>query len=127
MSHRLDFAYLKARVSIEDFLRSEGLIEGLRRRGDRLVGPCPIHGGDNPTAFVVTLSKGLWHCFTGCNTGGDVVELVRRARRLSYREAAEHLAGIADGLAPSEPGLKPSKPPAASFVPYRRLWIAVLS
>ncbi len=71
------FSHLKRRVSIEAVLNAEGLATSLKRRGQRLVGPCPVHGGDNPQAFVVDLARDLWYCFTRCQGGGDVVELVR--------------------------------------------------
>ncbi len=91
----LDFKVLKRAVSIEQVLATKGLTEHFKKRGDRLIGPCPIHGGDNPSAFVVSISKNLWHCFSGCQAGGDVIELVRRIDRLSYRETAERLASLA--------------------------------
>lgn len=88
-------------VSIPSVLEAAGVLAGLRRRGDRLVGPCPIHGGDNPTAFSVDLRLNRWYCFTGCSAGGDVVELVRRLHRVGFREAAAILGGI------SAPGTLP--------------------
>lgn len=92
---RLDLKVLKNTVSIRQVLAANGLTDRFKIRGDRLFGPCPIHGGDSPSAFVVSLSKNLWHCFSGCQTGGDVIELVRRLERLSYAEAAERLASLA--------------------------------
>ena len=66
---------LKARVPIAQVLAAHGLLDTLRPCGnDALTGPCPLHGGDNPTAFRVQLARGLWHCFTACG-GGDTVEL----------------------------------------------------
>jgi len=59
----LDFRRLKKAVSIEQVLAQRGLLDGLRLRGHRLVGPCPVHGGDNPRAFVVDRHKGLWRCY----------------------------------------------------------------
>jgi hypothetical protein len=44
-------SHLKRTVSIETVLNAEGLVTSLKRRGQRLVGPCPVHGGDNPHAF----------------------------------------------------------------------------
>jgi DNA primase len=93
--YRYDFQTLKAAVSIERFLDTRDAALGLRRQGGRLVGCCPIHKGDNPNAFVVDLEKNLWHCFTQCAAGGDVVELVRRLDGVGYREAAEILAQLA--------------------------------
>ncbi|MFQ5601062.1 MAG: CHC2 zinc finger domain-containing protein [Candidatus Krumholzibacteriia bacterium] len=91
----MDFQMLKRRVSIEQVLADKALLSQLRRRNGRLVGPCPVHQGDNPTAFVVSLRKNLWRCFTGCDAGGDVVELVRRLDGKTYRQTAEYLAEMA--------------------------------
>lgn len=43
---------------------------------------CPIHGGDNPTAFVWKEESGLWYCHTGCQTGGDIFDFVARMEGL---------------------------------------------
>ena len=58
----LDLRRLKRSVSIEHVLADRGLLAGMRRRG-QLVGACPIHGGDNPDAFVVNPQRGLWRCY----------------------------------------------------------------
>ncbi len=58
----LAFSLLKRTVSIERVLTAKGLATSLKRRGQRLVGPCPLHGGDNPHAFVVDLARDLWYC-----------------------------------------------------------------
>jgi DNA primase len=92
----LDFRYLKSQVAIGDVLSLHGLDKGLVRRGHRLTGPCPLHGGDNPTAFRVDLARGLWHCFTACG-GGDTVELVRKILGCSYARAAHHLFDLCNG------------------------------
>jgi DNA primase len=94
---------LKRRVSIEQVLADKALLGKLRRRAGRLVGACPIHRGDNPNAFVVDLQKNLWRCFTGCDAGGDVVELLRRLDGKTYRQTAEYLARLARVLPPSVP------------------------
>ena len=49
----LDFNNLKRTVSIHQVLTARGLASNLRACAGRLVGPCPLHGGDNPRAFVV--------------------------------------------------------------------------
>ncbi|MCP4287120.1 MAG: hypothetical protein GY792_22190, partial [Gammaproteobacteria bacterium] len=90
------FKYLKRRVSIAAVLQDKGLNTAFRKRADQLVGPCPVHGGDNPNAFVINLSKNIWHCFTQCNAGGDVVALVRRLDSKTYRQTAAYLASLAN-------------------------------
>jgi DNA primase len=57
----LDLKRLKQTVTIEQVLSDEGLLDRFHRRGPRLVGPCPLHGGDNPTAFTVDLDRNIWH------------------------------------------------------------------
>src|SRR5258708_3146951 len=44
--------------------------QGLQWRG-----PCPVHGGDNTSSFVITPDKGL-HCFA-CGWGGGVAAFLR--------------------------------------------------
>lgn len=125
-------------VPIPSVLQAAGVLAGLRRRGDRLVGPCPIHGGDSPTAFSVDLRLNRWYCFTGCSEGGDVVDLVRRLHRVGFREAAEILGGIAAPGAfalPASPAARPSEPfrafsrsiplnPDCAFLSAKGIWPA---
>ncbi len=92
----LTFKYLKRQISIAAVLQDKGLITAFRKRADQLVGPCPVHGGDNPNAFVISLSKNIWHCFTQCDAGGDLVELVRRLDNKTYRQTAAYLASLAN-------------------------------
>ena len=91
----LQFNLLKKTVHISTVLDDKGLLSAFRRRGDRLVGPCPIHGGDNPNAFVVSVSKNLWYCFTGCNRGGDNVDLVRKLDGKNFQQTLQYLRMLA--------------------------------
>ena len=108
---------LRQLVSIEQILERRGLLAGLKRRGCRLVGPCPVHGGDNPTAFVADCRRGLWNCHTVCR-GGDVVELVRALDKVSYAEVRSTLTAMT-GQLPARPPAPPPAP-ARPFVPYTR-------
>ena len=92
MSYR--FSNLKRLVSISAVLNDKGLNGNFKKTGDRLVGPCPIHGGDNPNGFVISISKNQWYCFTKCGRGGDVVEFVRILNNTGYRKVAEYLASL---------------------------------
>jgi len=115
----LDPRALKCAVSIFQVLDARGLAGQLRRSGPRLVGPCPLHGGDNPHAFVVHPDKNLWYCFTGCRGGGDVIDLVQRLDHASFPEALRTLAGLARNAAPADPASDPT-PNAAAFRAYTR-------
>lgn len=51
---------------------------------------CPIHGESNPS-LSIHLDRGNWRCFACGEAGGDALELYRRARRLSFVQAAREL------------------------------------
>jgi len=111
------FRTLKRHISVATVLAERGRLDRLRPRGDRLVGPCPIHHGDNPRAFVATGS--LWHCFTRCG-GGDVIELVRRLTAWDYPRIALYLTTLAAPL-PAAPLAARSPPPTLPpFRPFTR-------
>lgn len=95
MNPSFDFKCLKSRISIAQVLSAHGLDSRLKQKNDTLYGPCPLHQGNNPTAFRVDLTRGLWHCFTACG-GGDIVELVRRIENSSYQQAARSLKRLVD-------------------------------
>ncbi len=111
---KLDFKYLKTKVSIDQVLAAYSLDSKLRRQDHTLVGPCPLHDGDNPTAFHVNLNSGVWHCFTSCG-GGDIVDLIRRIEQCSFAEAAHHLSRLIDSPKPLS-----SSNPSCLCVPTRR-------
>jgi len=115
------FRLLKQQVSIEQVVAVYQLGRLLRRSGDYLHGPCPLHQGDNKTAFRIHLERGLWRCFTSCG-GGDLVDLVRRIECCDYAEAARKLRSIAGRLPPKPaPACCRSTKPAApaTFRPFR--------
>lgn len=114
----LTFKHLKQTVSIEAVLHDKGL-PPLRKRNHQLVGSCPVHGGDNPNAFVVNPSKNIWHCFTKCNGGGDVIDLVCLMDNMTYYQTAQYLASIShESPAPSIRMTKQGSNPA--FKPFTR-------
>lgn len=104
---RPDFQDLKRRVSIERVLGERGLLHTLSGSTHKLVGPCPLHNGHSRTAFVVSRSRNLWYCFTGCRAGGDVIDLVRKLDGVGYAEAGRTIARLAGAelLAPPAPAL----------------------
>ncbi|WP_419192330.1 DNA primase [Engelhardtia mirabilis] len=66
-------------------------VGALKRSGSNLKACCPFHDEDTPS-FVVTPSRGTWHCFGACSEGGDAISFVQRDAGLSFREAVEELA-----------------------------------
>jgi DNA primase len=112
------FRYLKAKVGIGAILSHYRLDLHLKRHGDQLFGPCPLHGGDNKTAFRVNLGRGLWRCFTACG-GGDQVDLIRKIEHCSYGEAARHLHRIATASQKTLRAISPSIPLSEqAFTPF---------
>lgn len=55
---------------------------------------CPIHGGDNPTAFVMKRELGLWSCKTGSCGDGDIFHFVEKMDEIPFPEAVKKLAEI---------------------------------
>ncbi len=110
-----NFTDLKRLVSMEAVLRDKGIDSHFRKRGDRLQGPCPIHGGDNPNAFVISISKNQWYCFSKCCRGGDIIEFVRSLDNIDYRQVAGYLSKLA-GLHPPAESIKHSS--SVTFRPY---------
>lgn len=85
---RISFKHVKETISLKDV--SDGYGVKLKPMGDELVGPCPLHRGDNPTAFHLNPRKNRWACFTRCGFG-DVIDFVSLIEPCSLREAAEIL------------------------------------
>lgn len=78
---------LKKQVGIGRVLEAYGLGGRLKQHGNQLIGACPLHGGDNPTAFRVHLARGIWNCFTACG-GGDTVDLICKLEKCTKASAA---------------------------------------
>ncbi|MEX0287763.1 MAG: CHC2 zinc finger domain-containing protein, partial [Flavobacteriaceae bacterium] len=89
----VDFKVVKDFVSITQILEHYGLLESLRKTNeDQLTGCCPIHNGENPTAFRVSLSKNCWNCFSTCQCGGNILDFVAKMEDVSIQQAARLIA-----------------------------------
>jgi DNA primase len=84
----VDFKAVKAAVSILQILDHYQLTDTFKRNGDSLTGPCPLHGGQSPTQFRVSLSKNCWNCFSECKSGGNILDFVSRREGVNIRDAA---------------------------------------
>ena len=58
--------------------------------GKSLKGICPFHPDKNPSFFVWPESN-RWKCF-GCGLGGDVIDFVKAAQKISFKEAIKFLS-----------------------------------
>lgn len=52
--------------------------------------PCPLHGGRDAN-FSVSEREGLWNCFSVCQRGGSVIDLVAALDKIDIKEAARKL------------------------------------
>jgi len=92
---RVDFAFLRSQVSLEQVLRHLGFLDALRGRGQQRRGPCPVHGRptDRTPCFSAHLGKNVCQCFQAdCAVHGNVLDLWAAVQRLPLYEAALHLA-----------------------------------
>jgi DNA primase len=94
-----DLDSIKQQNPIADIVAKHGV--ALRETGSHLVGLCPFHKDKHPSLVVYPETRSFY-CF-GCNANGDVIDFVRRANNLSFRDALDLLS---NGQAP-----QPSSPP----------------
>src|SRR6266436_3916565 len=97
MAPWVDIKTVRESVSIEQILEYYGLEEQLIRKGDQLIGPCPIHKGTNKSQFHVSLTKNVFHCFGDCksnptlrNGGGNLLDFVRVMEGIEETDDPEH-------------------------------------
>src|SRR4029077_14842583 len=84
----VDFRAVRARLTMEQLLAHYNVLDTMKRTGSRLSGPCPIHGGSNPTQFRVDTDKNLWNCFSECKHGGNVLDFIAKKEDISIHDAA---------------------------------------
>ena len=84
----VDFREVRSRITMEQVLKHYGVFDTFKRTGDRLSGPCPIHGGSNPSQFRVDTEKNLWNCFSECKHGGNALDFIAKKEDVSIHDAA---------------------------------------
>jgi transposase len=92
---KVDFAFLRQQVTMEQVLQHLGLLDNLRGRGLQRRGPCPIHAQPNDTkpTFSAHLGKHIFQCFQAdCRAQGNVLDLWAAVHKLPLYEAALHMA-----------------------------------
>jgi len=91
-SRYVDFRAVKQAVTMIQILDHYKLTERFQGKGDSLSGACPVHKGENPTQFRVSVSKNCWNCFGDCKRGGNILDFVSLMVDVSIREAAIRIA-----------------------------------
>lgn len=62
--------------------------------GDIIRACCKMHGGNNPSAFVINREKGLYYCHTGNCGSGDAFTLVQHFEECDFASAVRFLASF---------------------------------
>jgi DNA primase len=91
-----DIDRIKQHNRIEDVVTGHGV--QLHQSGSHLTGRCPFHPDENPSLVVYPETRSFY-CF-GCGATGDVIDFIRKADGLSFKEALERLN---DGSQPVRP------------------------
>jgi transposase len=92
---KVDYAFLRQQVTMEQVLEHLGLMPELRGRGDQRRGRCPVHSepGDAKRTFSAHLGKNVFQCFhADCGIKGNVLDLWAATQRLPLYDAALNLA-----------------------------------
>ena len=84
---------IKANLDVEKILEHYNA-KGIAHYGDFIRCCCPIHNGDNPTAFVMNTEKGLWSCKTNDCGDGDIFTLVEKMEDMNFPQAVQKVAEI---------------------------------
>lgn len=66
--------------------------EHISHNGKFLRSCCKLHGGDNPSGFVIDSETGLYFCHTGGCGGGDIFRLVEQLMEIDFKHAVKWLA-----------------------------------
>ncbi|HKB42354.1 MAG TPA: CHC2 zinc finger domain-containing protein [Gemmataceae bacterium] len=100
----IDFAHLKAQLSMQRLLGHLGLAGRRRGGGEQRRCPCPIHRGDGRgRTFSVNLQDNVFTCFEArCGKQGDVIDLWAALHQVDLRAAALDLVRTF-GLEPAPP------------------------
>lgn len=88
-SQRMDeVSQIRERIDIVSFI-SEYI--PLKKMGRNFKANCPFHNEKTPS-FVVSPERQIWHCFGGCNKGGDAYTFLMEYENLEFVEALRILA-----------------------------------
>ena len=102
MPQWVNFAEVRTRVSLADVIFNYYKITNLKKHGNKLIGACPVHGGDSPRAFHADLEKNIWHCFSQCKRGGNQLDFLSLKEGITIRESALKLQDFFLNVSPTD-------------------------
>ena len=100
----LDRSFIDDLLSRIDIVEIIGQTVQLKKHGSGYKGLCPFHAENTPS-FNVSSSKQFYHCF-GCGASGDIIKFLREHEGLTFMEAIEKLAVIANIEIPKSTNIK---------------------
>lgn len=79
---------IKRKIDIVDYI---GSFITLKKTGRNFKANCPFHQEKTPS-FVISPERQIWHCFGGCQQGGDIIKFLMKRENLTFIEAVRELA-----------------------------------
>lgn len=88
---------MDALTTLHEHIDMQALLEHydfdkVKEKGTMIRACCKLHGGSNPSGFVVNTNNNLWYCHTGGCGGGDAFTLVQKLENCTFPEAVHKVA-----------------------------------